>query len=621
MMRSLRAMAPWMMGILALTFIVGWLILDVGADITGRSSGAVNDEVARINGQKIDMQTFYTALRNAQAQQRAQGGSLPETLEEQRALEDAVLEQLVQQVLLQQEYARRRITVSDEEVRQAMLNAPPADIRQIPEFQTDSQFDLQKYQRYLNSGADPAFVLALEARYREELPRLKLLERLTSDVFVSDAELWRAYRDRHDSITIRLVTLLPQLAAPDSALDVGPEAVRSYYRSHQADFRQPAQAFLSYVAVSRVPDAADSAAALHRAEAFLGEIGDGADFGEVARRESADSASAARGGDLGEARRGDFVPAFEQAALALRPGQVSEPVLSPFGYHLIKLESRTGDSYHARHILISVELQGDHLDQVDARADSLDFLAAAQDDPALLDTVAARLGLVVQRVGPLLEGSEARAGDAAIPDAAIWAFEAQPGEISEVIETHRAYYLFRLDSLRPAGVPPLEEIEGQVRQAAVLAAQWEATRGIARAIAADLAAGTSLAAAAEARDLPSRSLGPFTRTAPPPVLREAPAAIGAAFGLPLGKAGGPLESDQAIFFVEPTARQPTDSAAFVRDKDRLGQEILFQKRQARVQIVFASLRESATVVDRRRELARAQRAVPDVPFSQAPGGF
>lgn len=617
MMRIMRGIAPWIMLIVAVAF-VGWMVFEVGMDVTGRGGG-LTDEVARVNGRKIDAQTFYTAVRQAQDQQREAGGPAL-TLDEQRQLEDAVLEQLVQRILLEDEYKRRRITVSDAEVRDALLNAPPVEIQQIPEFQTEGRFDLAKYQRYLRSGADPAFALALEARYREELPRFRLLERVTGDVYVSSAKLWQIYRDRYDSATVRVVTLLPDASVADDQVTLSDADVTAYYRAHADDFKRPRRASLSFVAISREANAADSAAARTRIEAIRQELRGGADFAEVAKRESADTVSGRNGGDLGTARRGDFVPAFEEAALALRPGQLSEPVLTQFGYHLIELESKDGAGYQARHILVPIELRGEHLEQVDARGDSLDILAAEQEDPTALDSVAALMGLSVNRA-TLYEGDQLRAGRAAVPDVGLWAFEALPDEISPVIEAPLAYYVFRLDSVAPAAVPPLDAIRDEVTAAARRAKKWEATRAVARRIGERLAEGADLADAARASGQQARVIGPFARVPLHPVLQDAPAAIGAAFGLPVGRTGGPYEGERAIFFVEPISRTPADSAAFARSLAQFRQQVVLQARQARVQAILASLRDRATVVDRRRELARAQREVPDLPFGGSPLGF
>jgi peptidyl-prolyl cis-trans isomerase D len=357
MMRTMRSIAPWIMAIVAVSF-VGWMVFEVGMDVRGQASGAPLDEIARVNGQKIDVQTFYAAVRQAQEMAREQGAPTPRTLEEQRRLEDDVLEQLVQRILLDDEYRRHEITVTDEELRQALRLAPLPDLRQVEIFQTDGEFDLEKYQRYLFSGADPGFALALEARYREELPRVKYFERIAMGANVSDATLWQVYRDQNDSATATMVALVPAVLVTDDEIEVSEEELQAYFDAHAEDFEQPPQAFLSYVTISREPDAADSATALERAQAIRGEILAGTDFEAVAARESADSANRDTGGDLGEVERGAFVPPFEEAALALRTGELSQPVLTRFGYHIIRLESRQGDTYHPRHILIPIELYG-----------------------------------------------------------------------------------------------------------------------------------------------------------------------------------------------------------------------------------------------------------------------
>ncbi len=618
-MRTMRGMAPWIMVIVAVSF-VGWMVFEVGMDVSGQGTAGAADEVGRVNGRRIDLRSYLVALQNAQQAQQNQPGGAGRTLEEQRALEDAVFEQLVQEALLRAEYERRGIRVSDAEVLQAMLNAPPQEVMQIPEFQTEGQFDLEKYRRFLQTQADPSFRLGLEARYRDEIPRLKLLERLTSDVYVSDTKLWRMYRDRHDSTVARLVTLVPQVVTRDTDLEVGDAEVERYYREHPDEFERPAEAFLSYIVVPRVPDAADTAAALERARQLRAEIAAGTPFAEVAARESADSVSREAGGDLGEASRGDFVSAFEEAAFALRPGELSQPVLSPFGYHLIRLEARSGDTYHPYHILIPIELAGDHLDAVEARADSLDLLVADQDDPTLLDRVAADMGLTISQ-GTVLEGDGLRVGRLFLTDPAIWAFDAAPGQTSPVIETDESYWVFRLDSLRPAGIPPLAAVRALAAQRAGLAKQWDATRRLAQAIAADVASGTPLAQAAAARGLRAVETETFTRSVPTPPLRDAPEALGAAFGTPLDHIAGPIESENAIFFVQPLRRFAADSADFVARIDSLRVEAVQRARQARVQLVLSSLREGASVEDRRRELQRAQQNLPDTPFPQNPFGF
>ena len=619
MMRTMRSIAPWIMAIVAVSF-VGWMVFEVGMDARGQSSGAVLDEVARVNGRKIDAQTFYAAVRQAQEMQRQQGAPPTTTLEEQRQLEEEVLEQLVQQILLEDEYRRQEITVTDDELRQALRFAPLPELREVEIFQTEGQFDLAKYQRYLLSGADPNFALALEQRYREQLPRIKYFERIAQGANISSAKLWQVYRDQNDSVTATVVALVPAVLVPDDEIEVTEDDLRAYYDAHADQYEQPAQAHLSYVTTSREPNAADSATALARARAIREEIVAGTDFEAVAARESADSANRDLGGDLGEAERGAFAPPFEEAALALRPGQLSQPVLTRFGYHIIRLESRDGDTYHPRHILVPIEPYGEHLEIVDRQADSLDMLAADQDDPTILDSVAVDMGIEVQPAPRLRQGTRMVIGGEFVPDVGVWAFESQPGQSSTVIETRSAYYVFRLDSVIPAGIAPLEQVVDQVRRDAATEKKWQRTRELAQAIADAVDGGTSLEQAAEQHRAQARPIGPFTRADPGPALAQAPEAVGAAFGLSLGEVGGPFESEFAIFLVEPTRIRYADSTAFAAQFGDMRNQSLQQARQARLQLVLASVRQSADVVDSRRELQLAQQQQQQLP-NQSPLGF
>ena len=619
MMRTMRSIAPWIMAIVAVSF-VGWMVFEVGMDVRGQTSGAPLDEVARVNGRKIDVQTFYAAVRQTQEMQRQQGAPPATSLEEQRQLEDQVLEQLIQEMLLDDEYRRQEITVTDDELRQALRFAPLPELREVEIFQTDGQFDLDKYQRYLLSGADPNFALALEQRYRDELPRVKYFERVAQGANVSGAKLWQVYRDQNDSVTATVVALVPAVLVSDDEVEVSDDEVRAYYDEHADDYEQPAQAYLSYVTISREPNDADSAAALERARSIREEILAGTDFEAVAARESADSANRDMGGDLGEVERGAFVPPFEEAALALRPGQLSQPVLTRFGYHIIRLESREGDTYHPRHILIPIEPYGDHLDLVDRRADSLDMLAADQDDPTMLDSVAVDMGLEVRTAPLLREGTRMVIDSDFVPDVGVWAFESQPGLTSNVVETRSSYYVFRLDSVIAAGIAPLEAVADQVRRDAAAEKKWERTRELAEAIASAVDAGTGLEDAAERHGAQARSIGPFTRANPGPALAEAPEAVGAAFGLSLGEVGGPFESEFAIFLVEPTRFRWADSTAFSSQLGDMRSQSMQQARQARLQLVLASVRQSADVVDSRRELQLAQQQQQQLP-QQSPLGF
>ena len=238
------------------------------------------------------------------------------TLEERTQIEDQVWEQMIESRMLEAEYKRRGITVTADEIVQAIRNSPPPEFQNIPEFQTDSQFDIEKYQRWLTSSVGAQYLPALEAQYRDQIRRSKLLRVVTADIYLSDAALWEQYRDENEKVKIALTAIIPRNAVPDSAVKLTDQEITSYYRAHQDEFKRPRTAFLSFVALPRLTTASDTAAARARADSARAAIVGGEPFAEVARRESADSVSAAKGGDLGEWTKGAMDPQFDSAAFA-----------------------------------------------------------------------------------------------------------------------------------------------------------------------------------------------------------------------------------------------------------------------------------------------------------------
>jgi parvulin-like peptidyl-prolyl isomerase len=127
--------------------------------------------------------------------------------------------------------------------------------------------------------------------------------------------------------------------------------VRKYYEAHKAEFEQVhARHILIRMQGSTVPikpgqKDLTEAEALAKAQDLRKRIQAGEEFAGLARQESDDTGSGANGGDLGFFRRGQMVPTFEQAAFALQPGDLSEPVKSQFGYHLIKVEAKESKGF------------------------------------------------------------------------------------------------------------------------------------------------------------------------------------------------------------------------------------------------------------------------------------
>jgi peptidyl-prolyl cis-trans isomerase D len=599
-MQAFRNAAKPLMVVVALTFFA-WLVVDLSG-ISGNTGLLTKTAVGKVNGRSIDARTYQSVVQQSiDARQREAPGALG--LEDYQQIRDQVWEQFVQNNVLDAEYRRRGITVSDDEIVEAIRTSPPPEFQKIPEFQTDSQFDIAKYHRWLTSSVAQQYLPSLEAQYREQLQRSKLLRVVTADVYLSDAALWEQYRDEHEQVKVGLTAIIARNIVPDSTVRLSDAEINAYYKAHLDEFERPATAYLSFVALPRLTTSADSAAARARADTVRAEIAGGAPFADVARRESSDSASAAHGGDLGEWTRGSMDAAFDSAAFKLPLNTVSQPVLSSFGYHLIEVTSRKGDKAKGRHILIPIEVSGAHRDQLDAQADSLEKLGADKSDPAALDTVARALKLPVGKSGPVQEGTKVQLGHLVVPDAGVWAFTAKPGQTGPVVETGIAYYVFRLDSLKAAGVPGLDEIRRTVAFQARAAKKLEQGRKVAQEYDKRIEAGGTLAAVADSMKLPYQEFGPFTRVNPP---LTNPVVVGTAFGLDVGQRSGLLDTKEGIYLLKVLEHTKADSAAFVKELDTYRPRMISMARQDRVRSYLEALRQAAKVVDDRKKVLQQQ---------------
>src|SRR5689334_7859873 len=371
----MRSAAKYIWLFIVIAFVGGFLLVQTSG-LLGRTPVTPTTPVAVVNGHEIlyndYVQRYQTEIQN---QQQQAGRTLTE--DDTRRIQNATFNQMVMDVLLQQQYERRGIVVTNEEIQQYAKFAPPPWIQSAPELQTEGQFDMQKYQRLLSSSyAKQSGLLAnLEQYYRSEIPRRKLQDQIVSGIFVTDAELWRIWRDQHDSAQVSFVAFRPQ---PDtSSKSISDSDLRAYFDKHSEEFRRPGRAVLTVVEIPRVVTAADSAAVRAHAVALRNEILGGAKFEDVAKRESADTVSGAKGGDLGRGTKGRFVAPFETAAYALKVGEISQPVLTQFGYHLIRVDERKGDTLALRHILLRVQPSDSNEAKIDRQADELAKAAAS----------------------------------------------------------------------------------------------------------------------------------------------------------------------------------------------------------------------------------------------------
>lgn len=222
-----------------------------------------------------------------------------------------------------------------------------------------------------------------EVSQRMEMQIQVLVQRFGSEKRIEDIygmSMARIRRDFRDEIRKQvLVEKMRQMKF--SSVKVSRRDVEEFYGEYKDSLPTVPERVSLYHIVNYIKASDDQkveAEAL--ALAIRDSIVNGGDFGDFARKYSADPGSAANGGDLGYVDKGKFVPAFESAAFAMEPNEISQPVESPFGYHVIQLIDKTATSINCRHILIKVGQSDDDRDRAQAQLKEIRQMAIDGED-------------------------------------------------------------------------------------------------------------------------------------------------------------------------------------------------------------------------------------------------
>jgi peptidyl-prolyl cis-trans isomerase D len=595
MMRQMRENTKWIMLVTALAF-VALMVFEWGMDMTGRSAGGVG-EIGRVNGSPVMYDAYMASYRNLY--DRVQDSQEePITSQRNREIEDAAFDEVVSQILIQQELERRGIRVTNEEIRQAARTSPPAEFRQLPLFQTDGQFDLQKYQSYITSPqADQQTLLYLEAYFRDVIPRGKLMRQITSGLYFTDAELWRQWKADRETVSVQYVALNPSARVADEEVQISDREIETYYDDNQEEFEVPARAQVRAVVLNKAPTPADSAAALEEARQARQDILDGADFAEVAETRG-EAGAASQGGEMGVIPPRALLSPLDSVVLALDEGELSDPVRSQFGYHVMQVQEAWGqDSVRARQVLIPIDRTEDSEIALLTMADSLEDLSETRP----LSEAAEILGVEIQET-EITDDLAVVPGAGQVGEGSDWAFQdAAPGDVSPVFENGQAFYALELIESTPGGILPLAEARPSIEQTLRLEKKIDRSLEEAEGLV-DRMRSTSMANVASEAGLEIRSAGPFARTGFVPGIGRQNAAVGAAFGLDVGEVSAPVTANQNVFVLQTLQRTEADSAAWREQLQAQRQTAQVQVQEQRIQEWLEGLRADARILDRREEV-------------------
>ncbi|MBC8287289.1 MAG: SurA N-terminal domain-containing protein [Nitrospinae bacterium] len=485
---------------------VGTIFYSWGMGGASSSGGGV---IATVHGEKIFQGEYERTFNNLVDFYRQQfKNQFSDEMIKKLDLKTQALEALVQKKLLLQEAEKQNLRISDAELI--------SHIHELPVFQSEKKFSEKSYRNYLQfQRVTPG---EFEDNQRENLILNKLEKLFGSSAKVSQNEIMETFiqeeeKSKLDYVRFNSDHFQVDKTFTDQELDVffqankkqfeipsqikveylkiepktylaeiepRDEDIEDYYQTKIANFRVKkmyrASHILAHIKSSDIEgdatpeekqkQAEDKAKA--RITELLGKVKAGADFGEIAKKHSDDPGSGSQGGSLGDFPKGTMVSTFESALDKLEVGGISEPVLTPFGYHIIKLESRTEERFklleEVREEVIQslkeikarqkVRRMAKHIYQEAEKNGDLKSAAGNNQVQTTISDFFSRENHNLPEIG-------------AHPQFYNTAFSLRENKVSQPIHTQEASFILKLVGNKEAHIPELKEVKKTVEQALI----------------------------------------------------------------------------------------------------------------------------------------------------------
>ena len=606
MLSTLRDYSSYFLWFVVVTF-VGFMAFS-GVQECG-AGPAQRGILAEVNGQPLTLQAYSVAV--SRATQNRQQQSQRELTEEQIAgLREQTWQQLVGLILLEQEATRRGISVSDQELASFLQQYPPEEVQQSPAFQNDSGvFDYNRYVRAMSNTSPEytQFWRGLEQYWRPQLRQSKLQQQVISTVRVSDAELQEYYRRSKDQARVEFL-MVNSNVYNDSVGTATDEELRAIYEDETSRYRRQERVVMQMAAWSRQASPADTAFAKQQIADVKQQLESGADFIETAEIYTMDPSGQGTGGDLGWFGKGSMVKPFEDAVYALEVGEISDPVETRFGWHIIKLEeTRTSEKdsnereVRARHILIRPEISQETIDAIYQRAQDYS-VAVREGQIEFTRETAEGAGAAWFNPGPVQRGDNLPFLGTS-PDVKSWLFSAEIGAVSDPIDEGGKFVVAHLMEKRDAGLASLEEVRAQVETRFISRRTRELARVQADSLWRAALAGESLRELAKAENVTLTTTGLFSPTTNVANVARSPIFMGTVFSLSEENAYSdlvPVENGWVMIHV--LEMQLADLNQLEAVRDSVASELLQTKQSNAFTRWVTDLYENADIKDYRSEI-------------------
>ena len=605
-MRNRMHIFLWSILILFLLSIsIGGLV--GGANIIDQLFGRVDPSTAIgvVNGQKIPPDEFSRAVSARLEQIRDSGRDLTDRDFEQAR--NQIWDDYIRDILIYQSIDELNITASDVEVLYYLQNIPPTFLVSDPAFQTDGQFDQEKYDQAINNPVGNEWAQIEQFMKSTYLPNIKLQEMINADVMITEADIWSSYIKQYVNYTIDGIHVTTNSVQDDVSDPTEDELFEEYTRRID-DFKREEMRTLEVASWEKKPSVEDTNQVISNCSDIINQLNTGSDFGELANIHTEDpgnqvSPDSGRGGNLGWFSRGQMVKPFEDAAFAASAGDIIGPVLSRFGYHIIKVNDQriTDDKeeLNASHILLKINMGPNTRDALKRKSTLFSYDAS---DPTIGFAAAVDSHQVdTKTASNITVGSSALRIFGPFRNAVRFAYENQLDDVSDPLENDRYFIVARLDSILLEGTHSFEEVEGQIKNSMNQDRRLVATKVLAEQLLDQFDQGATFQEIKDNNDnvdlvsgdtkLLTRSFNSFGRSN---------FLVGALLKARVGDVIGPISTTRGHGIIKLVDISGIDSSDFEIKRDVIYKNIHSQRQSENFQNWYKDLLDQAEIVDNRR---------------------
>ncbi len=615
--------ASWLMKFILGAIVVVFIFWGVG---TFRSQRL--DVMAKVNGEKILVEDYQKAYNmTVERLRRMYGGSLPESLFKQLNLKEQVLNQLIDQALIRQEAKKIGLKVTDKEIQQVILD--------IPAFKQNGMFDPRLYQMALrNAGLKPA---DFEQQLRQEMITRKLQTVMASGLYCPDSEALSYFKYKNAQIDVDFVKVnssdcVSSVNATDEQLkkwyenhkeefrtdpqvklkyllfskkdfeksaNVTDAEIKAYYQEHQDEFHEPERRRASHILL-KVPKDANATVVEAKKKELLElkkRIEKGESFSELAKKYSEDKLSGAKGGDLGFFSRGMMVKPFEDKVFSMKKGELSGPVRTQFGWHLIKLEDvRKARTKPLKEVRSEIEKKLKEKkvkkliwDAANKAYDTIIELGSLEDYAKTANKKLKETNFFSRRQPAPILGFN--------PNVLDMIFSMEKGELSSLLDVPEGVMIAELADKKAPYIPEFKEVKKKVLKAYTHEKALELCKKRAEALL-ELAKKKGLSEAAKKYGLKVESTGLFKRTDTSAAGKLPQPVVQAALALTMKKPypESVIESGRTFYVIHLKAfKEVNDLAKFKEEKKAIKAEIRRRKAETAFSDWLKHQRERARI--------------------------